>query len=77
MKWFDTLPERIVIILLINLAIALLLSLIFGRKLYGNLKTVTSAINDLRSEKTVNLPEKGIFRDVRRNINETLKINAS
>ena len=73
MKWFDTLPERIVIILLINLAIALLLSLIFGRKLYGNLKTVTSAINDLRSEKTVNLPEKGIFRDVRRNINETSK----
>ena len=73
MKWFDSLPERLVIILLINLAIALFLSLIFGRKLYGNLKTITSAINDLRNEREVNLPEKGIFRDVRQNLNQTSK----
>jgi len=65
MKWFDSLPERLVIILFINLAIVLFLSLIFGRKLYGNLKTITSAINDLRNEREVSLPEKGIFRDVR------------
>lgn len=73
MNWFDSLPERLVTILFINLAIALFLSLIFGRRLYGNLKTITSAINDLRNEKEVNLPEKGIFRDVRRNLNQTSK----
>ena len=71
MKWFDSLPERLVTILFINLAIALFLSLIFGRKLYDNLKTITSAINDLRDEKEVNLPEKGIFRDIRRKLNQT------
>lgn len=71
MKWFDSLPERLVIILFINLAIALFLSLIFGRRLYGNLKTIASAINDLRNEREVSLPEKGIFRDVRRNLNQT------
>ena len=73
MKWFDSLPERLVIILFINLAIALFLSLIFGRRLYGNLKTIASAINDLRNEREVSLPEKGIFRDVRQNLNQTSK----
>lgn len=71
MDWFDTLPQRILKILMVNLILALLLALLFGSSLYKRLKTLTSGIKDLRLEKRVHLKEKGIFKELSKNINET------
>lgn len=71
MDWFDTLPQRILIILALNLLLAVLLALLFGSKLYKRLKTLTLGIQDLRLEKKIRLKEKGIFKELSKNINET------
>lgn len=71
MDWFDTLPQRILIILAINLILAVLLAFLFGFKLYKRMKTLTLGIKDLRLEKRVQLKEKGIFKELSKNINET------
>ena len=71
MKWFDTLPQRILTILLINIFIASILALIFGRRLYRRLRTIVDGINDLQREKQVRLKEKGIFKEISASINRT------
>ena len=75
MDWFDTLPQRILIILALNLLLAVLLALLFGSKLYKRLKTLTLGIKDLRLEKKIRLKEKGIFKELSKNINETSESN--
>lgn len=71
MDWFDSLPTRIFIIFLINLALAVMLACIFGMGLYKKIKLLTKGIKDLQQEKSVHLSEKGIFKDVIQNINHT------
>ena len=71
MKWFDTLPQRILTILLINIFIAAVLAFIFGMRLYRRLRTLMNGINDLQGEKRVRLPERGIFKEVSASINRT------
>ena len=71
MKWFDTLPQRILTILLINIFIAAVLAFIFGIRLYRRLRTLMNGINDLEREKQVRLPERGIFKEVSACINRT------
>lgn len=69
MKWFDTLPERILTILLLNLCFAAVLAFIFGIRLYKRLRTLTDGIEDLHREKPVKLTERGIFKEISANIN--------
>lgn len=69
MKWFDTLPQRLSVILIINVSLALLLVLLLGTNLYRQMKRLVNGINDLKEEKAVNLPEHGLFGDVHRSIN--------
>lgn len=71
MDWFDALPKRILIILAINLILAVLLACLFGIQLYKRLKILASGIMDLRLEKSVRLKERGIFKELSKNINET------
>ncbi|MGI5825177.1 MAG: sensor histidine kinase [Bacillota bacterium] len=71
MDWFDALPQRILIIFAVNLILAALLACLFGRQLYKKLKNLTSGIQNLRLEKRVHLKEKGIFKELSKNINET------
>lgn len=71
MDWFDTLPRRALKILGINLLLAALLACVLGMKLYQRLKMLTIGIQDLRQEKRLRLREKGIFKELARNINET------
>lgn len=71
MDWFDTLPQRTLSIFLINLILAAMLACLFGATLYRRLKMLTSGIRDLRREKRVQLREKGIFKELSKNINET------
>lgn len=71
MDWFSTLPERIIYIFVFNLLLAVLLALLFGVKLYKQIKVLMNGIGDLLCEKNVNLPEKGIFKEVCRSLNRT------
>lgn len=71
MDWFDTLAQRVFMIFLFNLILALLFAFLFGFKLYQNLKTIITATKDLKNEKVVKLSEKGLFSEVAKNINET------
>ena len=71
MKWFDTLPQRILTILLINICFAAIFAFVFGIRLYRRLRTLMDGINDLQREKQVRLPERGIFREVSASINRT------
>ncbi len=71
MDWFNTLPKRILKILCVNLFLAAILASIFGAALYKKLKTLLNGIKNLRLEKQVNLKEKGIFKELYQNINET------
>ena len=63
MSWFDSLPQRLIYVLLFNL--------IFGINLYRRISELTKSINNLRAEKPVKLKERGIFKDTYRNINIT------
>ena len=71
MEWFETLPQRMLGVLVLNLCLATLLALTFGLQLYQNLKKLMNGISDLRQEKNIKLREKGIFKEVCRNLNQT------
>lgn len=73
MDWFRTLPWRAMGVLLFNICLAAVLACILGTGLYRRLKMLTGGISALRQERTVILREKGIFRELARNINETSK----
>lgn len=71
MEWFDTLPQRMAGILILNLFLAAGLAFIIGIFLYKRIYVLSSGINDLRKEKSVKLKEKGIFKELAKNINDT------
>ena len=71
MSWFDSLPQRLVYVLLFNLFLAAVLACVFGTSLYRRIRELTRGLSDLRAEKPVKLRERGIFRDIYRNINIT------
>lgn len=71
MSWFDSLPQRLVYVLLFNLFLAAVLACVFGTNIYRRIRELTRGLSDLRAEKPVKLRERGIFRDIYRNINIT------
>lgn len=71
MKWFETLPQRLIGILAVNLCFAAVLAFVIGISLYRKLYALMNGINDLRQEKRVKLSEKGLFKELARNINNT------
>lgn len=71
MEWFETLPQRFIRILIVNLCLGMMLALSIGISLYKRLCVLTKGIDDLRQEKRVHLKEKGIFKELSKNINDT------
>lgn len=71
MKWFDTLPIKIIGVLVLNLCLAALLACLFGANLYRRIRILMHGIDDLRQEKNVQLKERGIFKEISQNINNT------
>lgn len=71
MQWFDTLPQRIMGVLVFNLFLAVLLAILIGFLLYRRLTVLTDGIRDLRQEKCIQLKEKGIFKELIKNLNLT------
>lgn len=76
MTWFDTLPQRILAVLLFNLCLAVLFACVTGFQLYRRLKALMGGIQDLSKEKNVRLKEKGIFKSVCRTLNQTAQVIA-
>ncbi|MBO0996014.1 sensor histidine kinase [Bacillus sp. SD088] len=64
-------PVRIVILLAINIAMAILISFILSTRVIKGIRPLISGIHDLSREKKVNLSTNGIFRDVATSINTT------
>ena len=64
-------PLRLVYGLLFYLLLATVLAGVFGTSLYRRIRELTRGLSDLRAEKPVKLRERGIFRDIYRNINIT------
>lgn len=79
-NWFiptnviNNLPLTLVVIMLMNLIITIILSIILSRKLTKPLGNIIKAISSLKEEQEVKLKEKGIFKDLAENINETSQI---
>ncbi len=71
MEWFETLPERILNVLTLNLCLAVVLAFFIGITVYRRLYALMNGISDLWQEKPVKLEEKGIFKELARNINST------
>ena len=71
MHWFDTLPQRILAVLIFNLCLAILLACVFGNGLYKKIKMLIQGIQNLKQEKPVHMSENGIFKEVAKNINTT------
>ncbi len=64
MNWFRHLPQRIAAVLLFNLALALALALIFGAGLYKRLRALMDGMENLKAQRDVRLPERGLFREI-------------
>lgn len=73
MKWFDTLPQRLTGIIILNLFLAAGLAFMMGLFLYKRICVLSNGINDLRRERCVRLKEKGIFKELAKGINDTSK----
>ena len=71
MSWFNTLPQRLIAIFLLNVVLAAILACVIGMSLYKRICTLMRGIDDLRQEKRVHLKESGLFKELARNINIT------
>ena len=56
---------------MLNLILATVLAIIIGLSLYKRLNILTNGIRDLRREKSIQLKEKGIFKELIKNLNHT------
>lgn len=74
MEWFDSLFQRFGGMFGLNLMLALALAFVLGISFYGKLRQLTGGVQDLRDERDVQLPERGIFKELARSLNETSRI---
>lgn len=70
MSWFNSLPARIALVLTLNAALALGLSLLTGRRLYRGVRTLTDGIGSLSREEPLELRGGGIFRPAYQELNK-------
>lgn len=71
MEWFNSLPQKLIGILVLNLCLAAVFACVFGINLYKRLQALLNGINNLGQEKNVAIKEKGIFKEISRSINNT------
>lgn len=70
MAWFNSLPQRVVIVFAVNIVIATILACMLSTGVYKNIKTIMFGINSLQHEAPLNLKEKGFLRVIMRNMNK-------
>lgn len=67
----QSIPLRVGILVIVNIVVAILISIIISTKLIKGIRPLISGIHDLSKEKKVNLDTKGLFSDLARSINAT------
>ena len=70
MSWFHSLSARIALVLALNAALALCLSMLTGRRLYKGVRTLTDGIDKLSREEPLDLRGGGIFRPAYQELNK-------
>lgn len=70
-EWISSLPVRLLWLLLINIAVALLVSIVIGTRLIRRLRPLLDGVHKLAREQEVQLDSKGIFGDLAQSINKT------
>ncbi|WP_019423102.1 sensor histidine kinase [Paenibacillus sp. OSY-SE] len=72
--WISSLPLRIVLLLLCNLALALLISIVIGTRLIRKIRPLVDGVHNLAREQAIQLDAKGIFGDLAQSINSASAI---
>ncbi|PPA90188.1 sensor histidine kinase [Brevibacillus laterosporus] len=67
--WLRSLPQRLVLLLLFNVALALLISVVIGSRLIRGIRPLVAGVHNLAKEEAVQLDSKGIFGDLAQSIN--------
>lgn len=73
-EWIQTLPYRLVALLVGNIALALLLSVLIGTRLIISIKPLIEGIHTLANEKPTFVEPKGILVDLANSINDVSTI---
>lgn len=68
-SWVKSLPLRLVLLLLFNVALALLISVVIGTRLIRGIRPLVAGVHNLTKEEAVQLDSKGIFGDLAQSIN--------
>ncbi|MFU1796879.1 sensor histidine kinase [Paenibacillus azoreducens] len=69
--WLRSLPVRILLLLVCNIALAILVSVLFGTRLFRSLKPLLEGIHALAKEKPVHVDTRGILSELAESINST------
>lgn len=67
--WVRSLPQRLFLLLLFNILLALAISLLIGTRLIRQIRPLVQGIHQLAKEQKVQLNPKGIFGDLAKSIN--------
>ncbi|WP_098745941.1 HAMP domain-containing sensor histidine kinase [Paenibacillus sp. EZ-K15] len=70
-EWLRSLPVRILLLLLCNVALALLVSVLIGTRVIRGIRPLIHGIHALSKEEPVQVDTGGIFNDVSQSINST------
>ncbi|MEC0245914.1 HAMP domain-containing sensor histidine kinase [Paenibacillus chitinolyticus] len=72
--WISSLPLRLVMLLLLNVAVALLISVVIGTRLMRGIRPLVAGVHNIAREEAVQLDSKNIFGDLARSINSASAI---
>lgn len=72
--WISSLPLRLVMLLLLNVAVALLISVVIGTRLMRGIRPLVDGVHNIAREEAVQLDSKDIFGDLARSINSASAI---
>jgi len=69
--WVSSLPLKLVYLLVINIALALLLSLFIGSRLIRSIRPLTQGIQSLAEDREVYIEPKGVLSNLAQSVNRT------
>ncbi|KLV26959.1 histidine kinase [Niallia circulans] len=67
--WVSSLPLKLILLLVVNVALALLISVLIGMRLIRGIRPLVEGVHKLAREEKIQLDSKGIFGDLAHSIN--------
>lgn len=74
LRILESVPYNVVCIIVINLALILILALLFGYRFFRALKPITDGIESLSRNESISLAERGIADGLAKKLNQTSRI---